>query len=133
METSKPRAKPDRATDRARAQLARQAAAYSLGVPAGEVESCTRGTAEAALARQTAMYLTHVAFEMSLARVALAFGRDRSTAAHACHKIEDMRDDAAFDAQLDELEASLRAMPAPGPSAPPARGLRMREPAGQHR
>ena len=50
---------------------------------------------------------------MSLARVAQAFGRDRSTVAYACHKIEDMRDDAAFDQRLDDLETSLRAMPSP--------------------
>ncbi|GGH06338.1 hypothetical protein GCM10007420_23560 [Glycocaulis albus] len=100
--------------DRARAQLARQAAAFSLGVPVEAVQASGRGTAEAAQARQVAMYLAHVAFEMSLARVALAFGRDRSTVAYACHKIEDMRDDAAFDARLDDLETSLRAMPSPG-------------------
>lgn len=114
------RARNDRAVgDRARARLARQAAAYSLGIPVDEVDSETRGTAQAALARQVAMYLAHTAFGMSLARVALAFGRDRSTAAHACHKIEDMRDEPGFDARLDELEASLRAMPEPEPPAPP--------------
>ncbi|GGB68972.1 helix-turn-helix domain-containing protein [Glycocaulis alkaliphilus] len=106
--------------DRARAQLARQAAAFSLGVPVEAVQATGRGTAEAAQARQVAMYLAHVAFEMSLARVALAFGRDRSTVAHACHKIEDMRDDAGFDARLDDLETSLRAMPSPAlPAAAP--------------
>lgn len=114
--------------DRARARLAGQAAAYSLGIPVDEVDSETRGTAQAALARQVAMYLAHIAFEMSLARVALAFGRDRSTAAHACHKIEDMRDEPGFDARLDELEASLRAMPEPEPPAPPLACLPVRGP-----
>ncbi|MFC4724405.1 helix-turn-helix domain-containing protein [Glycocaulis abyssi] len=109
------RAGEDRAgEDRARAQLARQAAAFSLGVPVEAVQASGRGTAAAAQARQVAMYLAHIAFEMSLARVALAFGRDRSTVAYACHKVEDMRDDPAFDARMDDLETSLRAMPAPG-------------------
>jgi len=54
------------------------------------------------------MYLTHVVFEMSLARVADAFGRDRTTAAHACHLIEDGRDDPAFDALMDRItEATI--------------------------
>ncbi|XBQ15321.1 MAG: helix-turn-helix domain-containing protein [Oceanicaulis sp.] len=101
------------AEDRARARLAIQTVAYALGVPAEEIAAPTRGSAQAALARQVAMYLAHVAFEMSLQRAAQAFGRDRSTAAHACHRIEDRRDDAAFDAFLDELEACLRAAPAP--------------------
>lgn len=100
--------------DRARAQLARQAAAFGLGVPVEAMDSATRGTAAAALTRQVAMYLAHVAFEMSLARVAVSFERDRSTVAYACHKVEDMRDDPAFDARMDDLETSLRAMPAPG-------------------
>jgi hypothetical protein len=55
-----------------------------------------------------------VGFEMSLARVGAAFGRDRSTAAHACHMVEDRRDDPAFDMLLDEMEAALRALPVPG-------------------
>ena len=104
--------------DRARAQLALQTVAYAFGVPAVEIDTPTRGSSRAALARQVAIYLTHVAFEMSLARTAAAFGRDRSTAAYACHRIEDRRDDAAFDAQLDDLEACLRA--APSPNAPAA-------------
>ncbi len=54
------------------------------------------------------MYLTHVAFGLTMARTAAAFGRDRSTAAHACRLIEDERDDATFDARLDALETLLR-------------------------
>jgi chromosomal replication initiation ATPase DnaA len=103
----------DKQADRARAQLALQTVAYAFGVPASEIDAPTRGVARAALARQAAIYLTHIAFELSLSRTAAAFGRDRSTAAHACHRIEDRRDDAAFDARLDELEACLRAAPAP--------------------
>jgi chromosomal replication initiation ATPase DnaA len=97
--------------DVARARLAQSAAAYAFGVTQQEVEAPTRRSREACLARQAAMYLAHVAFELPLSRVAQAFGRDRSTAAHACHRIEDRRDDAAFDEYMDALEESLRATP----------------------
>lgn len=97
--------------DVARARLAQSAAAYAFGVTQQDVEAPTRRSREAALARQAAMYLAHVAFELPLSRVAQAFGRDRSTAAHACHRIEDRRDDREFDAWMDALEESLRATP----------------------
>ncbi|GGA76181.1 hypothetical protein GCM10011385_32740 [Nitratireductor aestuarii] len=34
---------------------------------------------------------------LSMAEVGRGFGRDRTTVMHACHLIEDMRDDAEFD------------------------------------
>jgi chromosomal replication initiation ATPase DnaA len=72
-----------------------------------------RGPSHVAFARQVAMYLCHVAFEFSLARIAFAFGRDRSTVAHACHAIEDRREAEAFDLWVDSLETILRGAPAP--------------------
>jgi len=104
------------ARDIARARLAAGVASYATGVAQVEIEAAGRGAASAAFARQVAMYLTHVAFALSLSRVAAAFGRDRSTVAHACHLIEDRRDRAAFDAWIAELEAMLRDAPPPGPS-----------------
>jgi chromosomal replication initiation ATPase DnaA len=103
--------------DVARARLAQSAVAYAFSVPLDEMEAPTRRSREAAFARQVAMYLAHVAFELSLSRVALAFGRDRSTAAHACHRVEDERDNQLFDRHLDALEACLRAAPRPGDPA----------------
>lgn len=100
-------------SDRAAARLAAELVGYATGVAADEIVGQTRGSAEAAYARQIAMYLTHVAFEMSLNRVAIAFGRDRSTVAHACHLVEDRRDDEELDALLDRLEQALRETPAP--------------------
>ena len=105
--------------DRARARLAQQAVAYAFDVPVEEIAAPTRRSAKVALARQVAMYLAHVAFELSLARVGDAFGRDRTTAAYACHRIEDRRDEPGFDGFLDALEACLRAAP-----PPPGRGAR---------
>jgi chromosomal replication initiation ATPase DnaA len=105
--------KQQREVDRAQARLAKGVAAYVLGVCEDRVDAPTRGSADAALARQIAMYLAHVAFEMSLQRVATAFDRDRSTVSHACHVIEDRRDDPAFDALIDALEETLRTAPQP--------------------
>jgi chromosomal replication initiation ATPase DnaA len=107
------------ARDRAAAAMAMQAASYASGIPVDEIASITRGSAPSAAARQLAMYLAHVGFEMSVSRVAIAFGRDRSTVAHACHLIEDRRDDPAFDACVGALESMLNAAPAPGGAARP--------------
>lgn len=99
------------ARDRAAARLAADVASYALGVPAEEIADQKRGTMEAAFARQVAAYLCHIGFEMSLARIASAFRRDRSTIAHACHTIEDRREDVEFDAWISGLEAMLRQAP----------------------
>lgn len=107
-----------RAADEAAALLSAGAAGYALGATLDDIVSPARGSADAAFARQVAMYLCHVAFAWSLARVASAFGRDRSTVAHACHQIEDRRDDEVFDAWIAALEQSVRA-------AAPARGVRL--------
>jgi hypothetical protein len=76
--------------------------------PAG---ACARPRA-AAFIRQVAMYLAHVGFGLSMARVGRAFGRDRTTVVHACHVIEDRRDEVRFDALLDHLEQAAVALDA---------------------
>ncbi|HWA00137.1 MAG TPA: helix-turn-helix domain-containing protein [Caulobacterales bacterium] len=102
-----------RVEEEAAAALAAGVAGYALGVEQSDIlDTGKRGANETAFARQVAMYLCHVAFELSLARVALAFGRDRSTVSHACHVIEDRRDDERFDAWIEALEAMLRGAPA---------------------
>lgn len=107
--------------DIARAQLTQQAVAFAFGEHVEEIAAETRRSKHVARARQTAMYLTHVAFGMSYGRVANAFGRDRSTVAHACRITEDRRDDEDFDAHLDTLEEFLRAAPPPHDSVPERR------------
>lgn len=102
-----------RLQDLACAQLAASAVAYSFGIAPQDVVAPTRRSREAAFARQIAMYLMHVSFGLPLARVASAFDRDRSTAAHACHRIEDERDNRDFDTCLEQLEACLRTAPRP--------------------
>ena len=97
--------------DRAAAHLAANVASYSLDVPINEILDPRRGSAGAAFARHVAAYLCHVGFELSLGRIAAAFGRDRSTIAHACHVIEDRREDPQFDLWIGGLEAMLHQAP----------------------
>ncbi|MGI9475233.1 MAG: helix-turn-helix domain-containing protein [Hyphomicrobiaceae bacterium] len=67
-----------------------------------------RGPAHVALARQVAMYLAHVSCELSLTAVGRLFGRDRSTVAHACRRIENAREGPLFDRALAVMERSVR-------------------------
>jgi len=100
------------ARDRAAARLAADVASYALSVSAEDILDPRRRSAnDIAFARQVACYLCHVGFEMSLARIATAFGRDRSTVAYACHAIEDRREDAQFDLWIGGLEAMLQQAP----------------------
>jgi chromosomal replication initiation ATPase DnaA len=99
--------------DRASARLAAEVVSYALGVAADDILDAARGSATAAFARQVAVYLCHTGFELSLSRVAAAFGRDRSTIAYACHAIEDRRDEPHFDFWIGSLEAMLRQAPPP--------------------
>jgi chromosomal replication initiation ATPase DnaA len=78
--------------------------ALAFGVSPDALRGATRGPAPIAFARQVAMYLGHVALGLSLTRVGQGFGRDRTTARHACHRIENCRDDAAVDRLLADLE-----------------------------
>ena len=98
----------DKYKDEGHAKLAAGLVAYALQLPVEQILEGKRGSAQAAQARQIAMYVVYVGFGISLARVAYAFNRDRSTVAYACHQIEDRRDDASFDIWLDALEATLR-------------------------
>ena len=93
--------------DRNNAYLAARLVGYALELKAENILMRDRGPRDMVQARQVAMYLTHVGLEMSLSRVANAFERDRSTVAHACHKIEEMRDEAEFDAWIETLEKGL--------------------------
>jgi hypothetical protein len=54
--------------------------------------------------RQIAMYVCHVALRMPQHDIAVAVGRDRSTVSHACHVVEDRRDDLAFDEFVSLIE-----------------------------
>jgi hypothetical protein len=60
--------------------------------------------------RQISMYVCHVALQMSFSDIGAAFGRDRTTVGHACHVVEDRRDDAAFDEFVSAIERMATAV-----------------------
>lgn len=95
---------PSRKTTQRLCDVVAIATAAALAVPVGELISSTRRSPYVAFARQSAMYLAHVTFGLNYSEVARAFGRDRTTAAHACQLIEERRDDPAVDAVLGSLE-----------------------------
>lgn len=68
----------------------------------------TRSSPRAALARQTAMYLAHTVFALSFGQIGRIYGRDRTTVAHACRRIEEARDADGFDERLRRLETRCR-------------------------
>ena len=84
------------------------AVAQVFGLTAKQLTSSTRGQAKAALARQVAMYVTHVSCGMNLTDVGTLFARDRTTVSHACAVVEDRRDDPVFDRVLELLEWIVR-------------------------
>ena len=92
------------------ARLAEVAVAAITQVPAAQLRAPRRGRRPIALARQTAMYLAHVAFGLTFTRVGICFGRDRTTVRHACALIEDRRDDPVLEFALSALEVGLLAL-----------------------
>ncbi|MEM9421484.1 MAG: helix-turn-helix domain-containing protein [Pseudomonadota bacterium] len=85
----------------------RRVVANEFRVAEADMLKPSRSTAEVAFARQVAMYLAHVVYSMSYTDVAAAFGRERSTVAHACAIIEDARDDIVFEERISKLEDRL--------------------------
>lgn len=85
-----------------------------LGVPAGMLSGRPiagrpiRGGSAVAFARQVAMYLGHVGCGLTYTEAGRLYGRDRTTAAHACTVIEDHRDDPIFDRVIELLERCVR-------------------------
>lgn len=70
----------------------------------------SRGSRRLSEARQVFQYLSHVCFSQTYSELALTSRRDRTSVAHACHKIEDMRDDPNIDRALYFAETALMAI-----------------------
>ncbi len=79
-------------------------AAALFGVSSKEMRRTGRTRMAVARVRQIAMYVTHVALGLPMAEVGKGFRRDRTTVLHACHLVEDLRDDRDFDAIVATLE-----------------------------
>jgi chromosomal replication initiation ATPase DnaA len=82
--------------------------AEDFGFGAAAILGRARGTPAIARARQIAMYIVHVEFELSHQSVGRGFGRDRTTVAHACRVVEELRDETTFDSRIAVLEKSCR-------------------------
>lgn len=81
--------------------------AAAFGARLADVRSAGRGPASVAFARQAAMYLAHVKLGLRLTHIGEYFGRDRTTVAHACARIEDCRDDPRCERVLACLEGAI--------------------------
>jgi chromosomal replication initiation ATPase DnaA len=84
-----------------------EAIGEALGIRPDRILSPVRGTARVALARQVAIYLARTRLGLSFTEAGRLFRRDRTTAAHACRRVEETRDDAVFDALIDSLDATI--------------------------
>ncbi len=96
--------------DRRRADLVMQIVAIRLNTPVEAVARGTRLPPAALRARRVSMYLAYVSMEWQMERVGHAFGVNRQTAARACQKIEDARDEPNLNALLDDLEDAIRSI-----------------------
>ena len=83
------------------------AAFYNL--PSRELRRPVRGTDEIARVRQIAMYVAHVVLGLTMTDIGRGFGRDRTTVMHACHLVEDLRDDRDFDQIIARTEKIVAA------------------------
>lgn len=84
-------------------------AAALFNVSGRELRHPGRSSLSVSRVRQIAMYVTHVALGLSMREVGQGFGRDRTTVLHACHQIEDMRDDQEFDGIVAMTERVMTA------------------------
>ncbi len=101
---------PSPRTARRLCELAAFAAASAFAVSLPALCKAGRDDPKAVAARQSAMYLAHVAFGLSYSAIGRSFGRDRTTAAHACRVVEERRDDPDLDAAMSALEAVCGAL-----------------------
>jgi chromosomal replication initiation ATPase DnaA len=83
--------------------------AACFSVPTAEIRKIGRTSAPISRVRQIGMYVCHVALGLTMPEVGVGFMRDRSTVVHACHLIEDMRDDVEFDAIIGIIERIAQA------------------------
>jgi hypothetical protein len=105
----------DRENDRRIARGAAALLAFGLDMAPEQFFRRTRGAAAEAEARQILLAVIRramdvdVAQKSSIARLGIALGRDRTTVAHAIHKIEaQCEDDPDLDAFVEEFAALTR-------------------------
>lgn len=79
-------------------------------IPIFQLQSQTRGTSAVSRIRQFGMYIAHTMFSLTMAEVAFAFSRERTTVKYACHLIEDMREDKDFDRVVSAFEYQINTL-----------------------
>ncbi len=84
--------------------------ACAFGVSRRALMQARREDPRAVFARQVGLYLLHVVFSLPMQTVGQICGKDRTTVAHACRRVEDCREDAAFDAFMHDLELAVSAL-----------------------
>ena len=80
-----------------RCDAAIEIVAALFDLPSRELRRGGRSSIDIARVRQIAMYVAHVVLQLTMGEVGRGFGRDRTTVLHACHLVEDLRDDPEFD------------------------------------
>jgi chromosomal replication initiation ATPase DnaA len=78
--------------------------AACFSVSGRELRAQGRCRAEICRVRQIGMYVAHVIAGLTMLEVGIGFQRDRSTVAHACHLVEDLRDDPEFERVILMIE-----------------------------
>jgi len=94
----------------ARCDAAIDIIAALFDLPSRELRRAGRSTTDIARVRQIAMYVAHVVLQLSMGEVGRGFGRDRTTVLHACHLVEDLRDDPEFDRIVAMAERVTKAV-----------------------
>jgi hypothetical protein len=101
-----------------RRSLGLRSACNAVRMVAGEMLALTGPKAVAerdrrfavAHVQQIAMYVCHVALQLTMTDIARGFGRDRTTVGYACARVEDRRDDHAFDDLVGAVERVVNAV-----------------------
>ncbi len=78
--------------------------------PADYLTGPSRGSRHLSRARQKMQYLAHVGFGLSFTQIGATMQRDRTSVAHACRQVEDLRDCPATDKALFFSEIALQMM-----------------------
>ena len=79
-----------------------------FGTSGRELREPGRGERSVSRVRQIGMYVARVTLGLRVVEIAAGFGRDKSTVVHACHIIEDLRDDVDFDRLVARAEHITR-------------------------
>lgn len=94
---------------RAPITIAQAVTAHAFGLPLAAIANREAAAgSQATRGRQLAIYLSRMVLKRSLREVARAFGRTHPTVLHACRRIEEAREDPAFDRTVEWLEMLVR-------------------------